>query len=136
MTSSRRSAGFAGLTGERFRHAQTVFGRLVGAWLGHGFDVIAHGPFFAREEDRALLHAIPDGVTPRRVLLHATLAVALRRVLADPERVLSKDPDVLAATYERVDELLPTMPPSEWEFDTTTTDVATIVDELARCLLS
>lgn len=127
--------GFVGLSAERFRLAQVVFGRLVGAWLDQGFDVIAHGPFFDRDEDEALLHAIPAGVTPRRVLLHATLAVALERVRADPERLLSSYPDVLKATYERVDELLSQMPPSEWAFDTTTTDAATIVDDLAVSIL-
>lgn len=127
--------GFVGLPGERFRQAQVVFGQLVGAWLDQGFDVIAHGPFFDRDEDQALLHAIPGGVTPRRVLLRTTFAVALERVRADPERLLSRYPDVLKATYDRVDELLPQMPPAEWAFDTTTTDAATIIDELARSIL-
>jgi predicted kinase len=127
--------GFVGLPGERFRQAQMVFGSLVGAWLEQGFDVIAHGPFFHRDEDRALLHALPDGVRPRRVLLHATFPVALERVRADPERLLSRYPDVLEATYERVVDLLPMMPPSEWTFDTTATDAHTIVDQLAETLL-
>jgi shikimate kinase len=127
--------GFVGLPGERFRQAQMVFGTLVGAWLELGFDVIAHGPFFHREEDIALLHAVPDGVRPRRVLLHATFPVALERVRADPERLLSSYPDFLEATYKRVDELLPAMPPSEWTFDTTATDAHAIVDQLADALL-
>lgn len=127
--------GFVGLSGERFRQAQVVFGQLVGAWLDQGFDVIAHGPFFDRDEDQALLHAIPGGVRPRRVLLRTTFVVALERVRADPERVLSSYPDVLKATYDRVDELLSQMPPSEWAFDTTATDAATIIDELAGSIL-
>ncbi len=61
--------GFVGLTDERFRQAQKVFGQLVGPWLDRG-------------------------------------------------------------------ELLPTMPPSEWTFDTTATDTQTIVDVLATSLLS
>jgi hypothetical protein len=127
--------GFAGLSAERFGQAQRVFGRLVGAWLDHGVDVIAHGPFFDRDEDEALLHAVPGGVTPRRVLLHATFRVALARVSGDPARQLSSRPDVLKATYDRADELLPAMPPSEWTFDTTTTDAATIIDRLAASIL-
>jgi hypothetical protein len=127
--------GFVGLSGERFRQAQVVFGQLVGAWLDQGFDVIAHGPFFDRDEDQALLHEIPGGVTPRRVLLRTTFVVALERVRSDPERVLSRYPEVLKATYDRVDELLPQMPPSEWAFDTTATDAATIIDELAASIL-
>ncbi len=74
--------GFVGLSLEQLRQAQMVFGQLVGAWLVQDFDVIAHGPFFDHDEDQALLHAIPDGVVVRRVLLHTTLAVALEQ-LAD-----------------------------------------------------
>lgn len=127
---------FVGLPGEHFGRAQVVFGKLVGAWLDQGFDVIANGPFFQRHEDEALLHAISGKSTPRRVLLHAPFEVALERVTADPERVLSSVPDFLKATYDRVAELLPTMPQSEWTFDTTTADAQTIVDQLAEALLT
>lgn len=127
--------GFVGLHAERFRQAQVVFGHLVGAWLAQGFDVIAHGPFFHRDEDAALLHAIPDGVRLRRVLLHNTFPVALERVRADPERLISSYPEFLKATYDRVDELLPTMPPSEWTFDTAAIDAQAIVGHLAEALL-
>lgn len=128
--------GFVGLPGERLHQAQIVFGQLVGAWLDQGFDVIAHGPFFDRDEDAALLHALPDGIEPQRVLLHTTFPVALERVSADPERLLSSFPDVLEATYDRVDELLLTMPTAEWTFDTTDADARTIVDRLAEALLA
>ena len=128
--------GFIGLPAERFRQAQMVFGQLVGAWLDQGFDVIAHGPFFHSDEDKALLHAVRDGVRPRRVLLHNTFPVALERVTADPERLISSYPEFLKATYDRVDELLATMPPSEWTFDTTAIDAQTIVNQLAEALLT
>jgi shikimate kinase len=128
--------GFVDLTGEQFRQTQAVFGQLVGAWLEQNFDVIAHGPFFERHEDDALLHALPDGVILQRVLLQATYEAALERVAADPERILSRDPDVLRWTYDRVDQLVPTMPPSDWVFDTTTTKSQTIVDHLAEALLA
>jgi hypothetical protein len=127
--------GFIGLPGERFLQSQLVFGRLVGAWLDQDVDVIAHGPFFDGDEDRALLHAVPEGVRPRRVLLHTTFPVALERVNADPERLISSFPEFLEATYDRVAELLPTMPPSEWTFDTVATDAQAIVDQLAEALL-
>lgn len=127
--------GFVDLPPERFRQAQVVFGELVGSWLVHGFDVIAHGPFFEQNENLALLHALPDDITPRRVLLHCTLDVALERVAADSDRVLSSFPEVLQATYERVEEFLPALPQIEWRFDTTTTDAQSIVDELAEELL-
>lgn len=112
-----------------------VFGKLLGAWLDQSFDVIAHGPFFQKHEDGALLHAVPEDVVPRRILLHCTIEVALQRLEADPDRVLSSYPDFLKSTYDRVEQLLPAMPQSEWTFDTTTTDARSIIDDLAEKLL-
>lgn len=126
--------GFAGLTSERFRHAQLVYGELVGAWLRRTFDVIAHGPFFDREEERALLHAIPADVTPRRVQLLTTYEAALERTAVDPRRTLSKDPQLLRRAYDRVEALRPTMAPSDWTFDTTTQSPTEIVDSLVAAL--
>ena len=128
--------GYVDLPGERFRQAQVVFGDLVGRWLDQEFDVIAHGPFFQRHEDEALLHAVPAEIAPRRVLLLTTFDVARERIRTEPQRVASSNVEFLKSTYERVNELLPTMPPSEWTFDTTITDVKTIVDELAAALLA
>lgn len=127
--------GFGDLTPERFQQAQVVYGDLVGAWLRQGLDVIAHGPFFQRQEDEALLHAVPDGIEPRRVQLLATYEAALERVAGDPARALSKDPGLLRLTYDGVESLLPTMPSAEWKFDTTTMSWREIVDDLAAALL-
>ena len=127
--------GFVDLPPERFRHAQMVLGKLVGSCIDHGFDVIAHGPFFQQDEDRALLQAVPADIAPRRVLLHCTLDIALQRVAGDADRVLSASPEFLRATYKRVEELLPTMPRSEWEFDPTFNDARSIVDEIADALM-
>ena len=77
--------GFEGLSTEHFQQSQAVYGGLITEWLDLGFDVIAHGPFFERDEDEALLRAVPEGITPRRVLLLATYEVALARVAADPD---------------------------------------------------
>lgn len=82
----------------------------------------------------ALLHAVPDGIEPRRVQLLATYEAALERVPGDPVRSLSKDPGLLRLTYDRVQSFLPTMPPPEWEFDTTTVSWREIVDDLAAAL--
>lgn len=128
--------GFVGLPSERFLRSQLVFGTLVGARLEQGFDIIAHGPFFQTEENEALVRAVPENVTPRRVLPHSTFEVALERVADDPDRTLSSYPDFLKATYDRVTDLLPSMPSSEWSFDTTTTDADMIVDHLAEALLT
>lgn len=127
--------GFAGLTSERFRQAQLVYGDLVGAWLRQRLDVVAYGPFFEPEEDEALLHAVPAGVTPRRVQLLATYEVALERTTLDSDRGLSKDPKLLRFAYDRVASLLSTRPPSEWTFDTTTRSSREIVDTLAAVFL-
>ena len=128
--------GFGDLNTESWHQAQVVHGELVGAWLCRSFDAIAHGPFFERQEFDALLHAVPDGVEPRRVHLLATYEAALERVALDLSRGLSKDPALLRLTYDRVEVLLPTMPPSEWTFDTTATSCGEIVDALVAELLS
>ena len=128
--------GFTDLSAARFQQAMFVFGELVGVWLGQGYDVVAHGPFFRRYEDEAILHAVPAGIEPRRVLLLSTLDAAFERVKGNPDRSLSINPDLLKDTYERVAELLPTMLPSEWVFDTTTTAPSTIVDRIAETLLA
>ena len=127
--------GFRDLTPDRFRQAQIVHGELVGAWLRQGVDVIAHGPFFQAHEQAALLHAVPDGIEPRRVQLLATYEVALERVANDPMRDLSKDPDVLRGAYDHVQSLLPSTTPCEWTFDTTVVSVQEVVDALSRALL-
>jgi len=127
--------GFGDLSTDSFHRAQLVYGELVGAWLRSGFDVIAHGPFFQRQENDALLHAVPDGVRPKRVQLLASYELALERVASDPNRQLSKDPNLLRLTYDRVESLLPTMPPSDWTFDTATFTWHDIVDRLATALL-
>src|SRR4051794_25663897 len=95
--------GFAGLSEQLFRRAQAVFGQLVSAWLQQDVDVVAHGPFFQHDEQEALLHP------------------ALQRVAGDPDRKPSRHPDLLRRTYDRVEQLLPTMPTSEWVFDTDAT---------------
>jgi hypothetical protein len=128
--------GFVDLTPEGWQRAQLVNGELVGAWLHHGFDVIAPGPFFEPQEYQALLHAVPLGIEPRRVQLLATYEVALERVANDPLRKVSKDPEFLRRTYDRVESLLPTSPRADWTFDTTATPWQHIVDQLAAAILA
>lgn len=112
-----------------------VFGTLVGAWLRAGFAVIAHGPFFQHDEWDALVHDVPDSVTPRVVLLRSTYEAAVDRVQGDAARGLSKDLELLRFTYSRVEALLPELPPAEWSFDTTMSRPEQIVDEVADALL-
>ncbi|MGH9214793.1 MAG: hypothetical protein ACRDZS_00920 [Acidimicrobiales bacterium] len=54
---------------------------------------------------------------------------------ATSDRALSKDSKLLRLTYDRVESLLPSMPPSDWTFDTTTRSPQEIVDTLAAALL-
>lgn len=124
--------GFDGLAPAGFRRAVVVWGRLVGAWLEQGVDVIAHGPVFQPDEDAALLHAVPAAVRPRRVLLRTTPAAARERRAADGG---PGDDDLLAATYDRIAALSPGLPPQDWTFDTTAVDAVAIVDRLERDLL-
>jgi hypothetical protein len=128
--------GFVDLTPEGWRQAQIVNGELVAAWLRRGFDVIAHGPFFEPQEYEALLHAVPQAIEPRLVHLLATYDVALTRATGDPLRKLSKDPGFLRRAYDRVESLLPTLPRTDWTFDTNTTSTQAIVDELAAAMLN
>src|SRR4029453_16806106 len=126
---------FPALAPGRFRHAQLVYGELVGAWLRRSFDVIAHGPFFEPEEDRAVLHAVPAGIVPRRVQLLATYEAALERTALHPGRAVSEDPGFLKAGYDRAGSVLPGLPLAAWSFDTTTRSSPEIVDALAADLL-
>jgi shikimate kinase len=126
--------GFVGLSSEDFHRAQVVFGQLVSSWLDQDMDVIAHGPFLSSHEDAMLVQALPEGVRARRVLLTTTRSVAFERVAADPWRQLSEYPEVLDAMYDRFEELLPSLTPAEWSFDTANVDVEQIVGELIHAL--
>jgi AAA domain len=127
--------GFTRLTPGQFHQAQSVLGELIGAWLRRGFDVVAHGPFFEPEEDRAVLHGVPGGILPRRVVLLSTYGAALERTALDSGRTVSKDPEFLRAAYDRVASLFPGLPSSTWSFDTTSRSSQEIVDVLAAELL-
>ena len=126
--------GFRDLTPRRFEHAQGVLGELVGSWLARGFDVVAHGPFFHRREDEALLHRVPDGIEARRVLLRCDRETAIRRVAGDPTRGLSREVDVLRRAHDRFERLLPDMPAAELIFDTTTIASDEVVAVLCEAL--
>ena len=114
--------------------ARAIHGRLVGEWLAAGVDVvIAHGPFYSRAEDAALMSRVPALSARRRVMILATYEVALERVASDPSRGLSKDPAFLRSAFF---DLLPDIAPCEWTFDSTKCSlgdvVATIADTLQR----
>jgi hypothetical protein len=69
------------------------------------------------------------------VRLHATYDIALKRVSGDSDGILSRHPDLLRRAYKRAEHLLPTMPVSDWTFDTDNISSQAIVDELTKALL-
>lgn len=122
------------LTWERAREAHS---ELVGQWLSSGVDVvIAHGPFYSASETFALMRQVPAGIATRRVMLHATYEVALKRVTGDSSRGLSRDPVFLQSTYERFYQILPDIEVCEWTFDTTKSSVEEIVTTIIEALAS
>jgi len=127
--------GFVGLTSERFHQAFSVYGQLIGSWLGVGLDVVAHVPAFNEFELDAVLHAVPEGTNVRRTLLFSTYEVALERVTADRTRKLSRDPNVLRRAYDRFEGALPPARLPDWTFDTTTSSIDDIVDQLSSSLI-
>lgn len=129
--------GFVGLEPDRFGRSLAVFGDLVGAWLREGFDVIAHGPFFQRHEDAAVVRTAPTGTQIVRAELRCTYEVALSRVTADPaRRHLSTNPEFLRRTYDRVGELRPQMHPADYVFDSTVVDWRDVAAALTQAVLS
>jgi hypothetical protein len=127
--------GWRDLSWERFDQSFDVFGHLVSAWLSKGLDVVAHGPLFEKNAMEAVLRGVPAEVPTFRVLLLTTYEVALQRVAGDPERDLSKDAERLRASYERAMPMLEALPPADWTFDTTNTDLVCIVDQLIAGLI-
>ena len=116
---------------ELWARGRAVHGRLVGAWLDSGVDVvIAHGPAFTGPETSALMSSVGREVPVLRVLLTCPFEVALQRVAGDPDRVFSKDPEFLRRTYERFTDLLPTIPSCDRTYRSDELDVDAIVSDL------
>jgi hypothetical protein len=130
------SGNWVGLTADRFRRAQIAFGKHVGAWLDQGVDVIAHGPLFEPGALAAVLDNVPRAAQVPYVRLTTTYDVTLKRVTADPNRQLSRDPDFLRMAYDRIGPLLDALPAARWTFDTTSTPNVDIVRQLSAALHS
>lgn len=107
---------------------------LVSAWLEAGVDaVIAHGPFHTPDDLSALYRGVPAGIRPRLVMLLVPYEVALARVSVDGSRGIaagSRDPAFLRRTHERFNQVVGSLPQSEWTFDTVEASPETIVDTL------
>lgn len=111
-----------------WQQARKVHGEFVAAWLDAGVDVvIAHGPFYTDDETAALLGPVPATITPRRVMLLASLETAVAGVTMDVSRKASRDPEFLRATHDRFQRLLPKIAACEWVFDTATVSADHVV---------
>ncbi len=128
------SGNWTELTADRFRNAQVAFGKHIAAWLAQGVDVIAHGPLFEPGAMEAILNNIPPATQVSYVRLTTTYEAALERVAADRNRQISRDPDFLRMSYDRIGPLLDALP-AHWTFDTTSTPSDDIVEELTAAVL-
>lgn len=88
--------------------AHEAHGALVGQWMRSAVEVvIAIGPIYSADEQRALTRFLPEGTSPLWVVLDAPVEVTLARARADDGRGLSQDPAFHRAAHERFRGLLP-----------------------------
>lgn len=81
--------------------AHEIFASVVGQWLRSTLSyVVAEGAGSPSEIARVLA-AVPDGVRVVTIALTSPFPIALARAQTDPTRGVSKDPDFLAAEFER-----------------------------------
>ncbi|MCP8999592.1 ATP-binding protein [Pseudarthrobacter sp. RMG13] len=115
--------------------AHEVHGQLVGAWLEKPIPtVIAEGPATPEEIEQIMRHVGPD-VSVRKVLITARYETALARVIQDPTRGLSKDPEFLQRMYRRFEQTRPDIA-HDVQFDTeelSSSDIAErVIDGLPK----
>jgi predicted ABC-type ATPase len=99
MLDPRGGSGGAKSDERLWSQARRVAGRLAGALLAEGRDVIVEGNF---AEDRSIAEfeqELPAGVGLRVVMLEVAFEIAVRRTKADPSRGLSRDPAFLSAHH-------------------------------------
>lgn len=124
-----------GVSGPGWRWAHQVHGALVAGWLETDIDhVVAHGSAFTPDDMAALVRHLPPGTRLHHVLLRCSYVTALRRVTAQAERGLSKDPDFLRRAYDRFEQLLPSIEPSDQEFDSERHQPGELADRIVAVL--
>jgi hypothetical protein len=100
----------AGASGLWFA-AHVAHGALVAAWMGSEVDlVIAVGPIYSEEEQRALFEHIPGEARIVKVLVDAPVAVTWARVSSEPGRGMSRQRDFHMQMHERFRTLRPGIP--------------------------
>jgi thymidylate kinase len=91
--------------------AHQAHGALVGQWMRSSVDyVLAVGPIYTAEEQRALTCHLPAEAEALWVVIDAAVTVTLARAKADPSRRLSREPRFHHAAHRRFRELLPAIP--------------------------
>ena len=105
---------------EFWRRAAVATAGLIRAWFDAGLDVVVtHGPFFESDGFAILRHALGPDVEVHHVLLRVTADVAIERVQDDPTRGISRDPEFVRGSNDRVNGLRDVLPVIGLERDTT-----------------
>jgi adenylylsulfate kinase-like enzyme len=113
-----------------WQRARRLIGGMAEACFAAGVDVVAlEGAFFTGADRADLRQHLTSGVEPRFVTLRVGLDEALRRVQRDPNRRLSRNPEVLARAHREFDAV--PVPHSDLVLDT---DTAVLVDLTASVL--
>lgn len=106
--------------GEFWRRAAIATAGLTKAWFESGTDiVVTHGAFFESGGFEILRAALPPGVEVHYVLLDVTAEVAIARVQDDPTRGISRDPEFVRESNDRLLRLREELPAMSLELDTT-----------------
>lgn len=112
--------------------AHQAHGALVGQWMRSNVDVvIALGPIYDQDEQRALYENLPPGASLCRVLIDAPLATTWERVTADTSRGASREWAFHEAAHRRYRALMPGIP-ADLTFDSSTMDPSSIAEAILR----
>jgi shikimate kinase len=118
-----------------WRRAAVATAGLIRAWFDAGVDVVVtHGAFFESGGFELLEQAVPPNVEVRYVMLLVEAEVAVARVQPDRGRGLSKDPQFVRESNERLRALGDVLPVMDLEIDTTSRDPEEIAAEVMAVL--
>jgi hypothetical protein len=105
---------------EFWRRAAVATAGLTRAWFGAGIDVVVtHGPFFESDGFDILWSAQPAEVEVHKILLRVAAEVAIDRVQDDSTRGISRNPQFVRDSNDRLQGLGDALPPMDLELDTT-----------------
>ena len=105
---------------EFWRRAAVATAGLTRAWFDAGIDVVVtHGPFFESDGFDVLQSALPADVKVHKILLRVAAEVAIERVHDDSTRSISRDPQFVRDSNDRLQRLGDALPVMDLELDTT-----------------